>query len=144
MKYLLDTCVVSELVKPAPDHGVVEWLAQQDELALGLSALSLGELKRGIEKLAAGKRKTFLQKWLAENVIRRFADRVLPVSAEVGTRWGELQAQLETQLETKGKPMPAIDGLIAATALHHRLTLVTRNTRGMEASAVPLFNPWAA
>lgn len=140
MKFLLDTCALSELVKPAPDTGVLEWFARQDELSLTLSPLSLGELKRGIEKLATGKRKAFLQKWLAENVRQRFGDRVLPVTAEVGERWGELQAQLER----KGKPMPVIDGLIAATALHHRLTVVTRNIRDMEASGVPLFNPWTA
>lgn len=139
MRFLLDTCAVSELVKPAPAAGVLEWFAQQDELSLCLSPLSLGELKRGIEKLAAGKRKTFLQKWLTENVILRFGDRVLPVTAEIGERWGELQAKLEK----KGKPMPVIDGLIAATAIHHRLTVVTRNIKDMEASGVTLFNPWA-
>ena len=139
MRFLLDTCAVSELVKPAPAAGVLEWFAQQDELSLCLSPLSLGELKRGIEKLAAGKRKTFLQKWLTENVILRFGDRVLPVTAEIGERWGELQAKLEK----KGKPMPVIDGLIAATAIHHRLTVVTRNIKHMEASGVTLFNPWA-
>ena len=139
MKYLLDTCAISELVKPAPDAGVLKWFAQQDELSLCLSPLSLGELKRSIEKLAAGKRKAFLQKWLAENVIQRFGDRVLPVTVEIGERWGDLQAKLEK----KGKPMPTIDGLIAATALHHRLTVVTRNTKDMEASGASLFNPWA-
>lgn len=107
---------------------------------LCLSALSLGELKRGIEKLAAGKRKSFLQKWLAEHIVERFGDRVLPVSAEIGQLWGELQAQLDK----KGKPIPAIDGLIAATALHHRLAVVTRNTRDMEESGVALLNPWTA
>ncbi len=140
MKFLLDTCALSELVRPVPDTGVLEWFARQDELSLALSPLSLGELKRGIEKLASGKRKVFLQKWLAENVRQRFGDRVLPVTAEVGERWGELQAQLER----KGKPMPVIDSLIAATALHYRLTVVTRNIRDMEASGVPLLNPWMA
>lgn len=140
MKFLLDTCALSELVRPAPDTGVLEWFSRQEELSLTLSALSLGELKRGIEKLAAGKRKMFLQKWLARNVIERFGDRVLPVTTEVCERWGELQAQMER----KGKPMPSIDGLIAATALHHRLTIVTRNVKDMEACGVALINPWTA
>lgn len=139
MKYLLDTCAISELVKPAPDAGVLKWFAQQDELSLCLSPLSLGDLKRGIEKLAAGKPKAFLQKWLTASVIQRFGDRLLPVTVEIGERWGDLQAKLEK----KGKPMPTIDGLIAATALHHRLTVVTRNTKDMEASGASLFNPWA-
>jgi toxin FitB len=139
VRYLLDTCAISELVRPAPDTGVLEWFAQQDELSLCLSALSLGELKRGIEKLTTGKRKTFLQKWLTEKVIQRFGDRVLPVDAPVCLRWGELQAKLEKQ----GTPMPAIDSLIAATALQHQLTVVTRNTKDMEACGVNLLNPWA-
>ena len=140
MSFLLDTCAISEWVKPAPDPGVLEWFAQQDELSLYLSALSLGELKRGIEKLAAGKRKPFLQKWLTVNVIQRFGNRVLPPDADVCLRWGEMQAQLEKL----GKPMPAIDGLIAATALRHQLTVVTRNIRDMASSGVVLFNPWVA
>ncbi len=140
MRFLLDTCAISELVKPAPDPGVLEWFAQQDELALYVSALSLGELKRGIEKLTAGKRKTFLQKWLTENVTLRFGDRVLSLDAAVCLRWGEMQARLEKQ----GKPMPAMDGLIAATALQQQLTVVTRNTRDMDARGVALFNPWVA
>jgi toxin FitB len=138
VRFLLDTCAISELVKPAPDPGVVNWFAQQDELTLYLSTVSLGELKRGIEKLAPGKRKTFLQRWLTENVIKRFGDRVLPLGTQVCLRWGEMQAQLENE----GKPMPAIDGLIAATALHHQLTVVTRNTKDLEASGVALINPW--
>ena len=140
MRFLLDTCTISELVKPAPDPGVLKWFSQQDELALYLATVSLGELKRGIEKLAAGKRKTFLQNWLTENVIQRFGDRVLPLGSDVCLRWGEMQAQLEKQ----GKPMPAIDGMIAATALHHQLTVVTRNTKDVKASGVGLFNPWLA
>ena len=140
MRFLLDTCAISELAKSTPDRGVLAWFAQQDELSLYLSTLSLGELKRGVEKLAAGKRKTFLQKWLTENVIQRFGDRVLSLDAAVCLRSGELQAQLEKQ----GKPMPAIDGLISATALQHQLTVVTRNAKDMEASGAALLNPWAA
>lgn len=138
MRYLLDTCAISEFVKPAPDPGVLAWFARQEELSLYLSALSLGELKRGIEKLATGKRKIFLQKWLAESVIQRFSDRVLPLDADISLQWGALQAQLEKQCT----PMPAIDGLIAATALRHQLTVVTRNIMDMAASGVALFDPW--
>ena len=140
MRFLLDTCAISELVRPAPDPGVLKWFAQQDELTLYLATVSLGELKRGIEKLTTSKRKAFLQKWLTENVIKRFGDRILPLGADVCLCWGEMQAQLEKQ----GKPMPAIDELIAATALQHQLTIVTRNTRDMGGSGVALFNPWIA
>jgi predicted nucleic acid-binding protein len=138
LRFLLDTCLISELVRPAPDPGVLNWIAQQDESSLFLAAVSLGELKRGIEKLAAGKRKTFLHQWLTENVIQRFGDRILPLGADVCLRWGETQAQLEKL----GQPMPAIDGLIAAIALQHQLTVVTRNTRDMQASGAALINPW--
>jgi predicted nucleic acid-binding protein len=139
VNYLLDTCVISEFAKPAPNAAVLRWIAQQDEAALYLSALSLGELKRGIEKLDDGKRKTFLQNWLAKSVIPRFQDKIIPLDTAMCLRWGVLQAQLEKL----GKPMPVIDGLIAATALQHQLTIVTRNGKDIEASGAVLFDPWA-
>ena len=139
MRFLLDTCAISEFAKPAPNPAVLKWLAEQDELALYLATVSLGELRRGIVKLEGGKLKKFLQHWLTENVIRRFGDRILPLSLDVCVRWGEMQAQLEKQ----GQPMPVIDGLIAATALQHQLTIVTRNIKDMEASGAGLFNPWS-
>jgi toxin FitB len=140
VRFLLDTCAISELTKPAPDPGVLRWFAEQDERSLFLSALSLGELKRGIDNLATGKRKQFLQKWLAKNVIQRFGDRVLPLGEDVCLRWGEMQAKLEKQ----GRPVPAVDSLIAATALCHQLTIVTRNTKDMAACGAALLDPWAA
>ena len=139
MRFLLDTCAISEFAKPAPNPAVLKWLAEQDESALYLATVSLGELRRGIVKLEDGKRKKFLQHWLTENVSRRFGDRILPLSLDVCVRWGEMHAQLEKQ----GQPMPVIDGLIAATALQHQLTIVTRNTKDMEASGAGLFNPWS-
>lgn len=138
MKFLLDTCALSELVKPAPNSGVVKWYSQQDELSLYLPAVSVGELNRGITKLANGKRKSFLQKWLAEIVVKRFADRILPLDTETFVRWGELQARLDVQ----GAPMLAFDGLIAAVALQHRLTIVTRNIKDMQSSGADVVNPW--
>jgi len=136
--YLLDTCVVSEYAKPQPDASVANWLKTQDENSLYLSALTLGESKKGVEKLADGARKTRLRVDMIQGLLSRFEGRILPVDVEVCLRWGEMQAQLEKQ----GTPMPAIDGLIVATALHHQLTIVTRNTRDMEACGVALLNPW--
>lgn len=138
MKFLLDTCALSELVKPSPNAGVVEWFSQQDELSLYLAAVSVGELNRGITRLPAGKRKSFLQKWLNENVVKRFAERILSLDTETFMRWGELQARLDVQ----GAPMPAFDSLIAAIALQHRLTIVTRDVKGMQGSGVDVVNPW--
>lgn len=138
MKFLLDTCAIAELTKPDPHPAVVQWFVEQEEPTLYLAAVSVGELKRGVVRLDDGKRKSYLRNWLAESVIKRFDERVLPANVDVCLRWGEMQAELEKQ----GKPMPTVDGLIAATALHHQLTIVTRNTRNMEASGATLINPW--
>lgn len=138
MNYLLDTCVISELTKPTPSRVVTQWLAEQAEQTLYLSAPTIGELKRGVEKLDMGKHQTFLQQWLNTNVIERFAGRIIALDTDIALRWGVLQAQTAKL----GKPMPIIDSLIAATAITHDLTLVTRNTNDVEASGVKLLNPW--
>ena len=139
MSFLLDTCVVSELAKTSVDAKVRAWADSNSELEFYISALTLGELQKGAARLAEGAKKSLLLAWLHDDLIKRFADRVLPINQAVALRWGEMQAQLEKQ----GKLMPAIDGLIAATALQHQLTVVTRNTKDMEASGVALFNPWS-
>lgn len=136
--FLLDTCVLSEMTKPSPSPNVLNWLAAQNEMELYLCTITLGELKRGIEKLDAGKFQAYLKDWLEQRVIDRFAARTITLDAEVALRWGLLQAQTAKA----GKPMPVIDSLIAATALTHELTLVTRNTKDMDAGEVSLLNPW--
>ncbi len=137
-RYLLDTCIISEYAKLQPDANVADWLKAQDESSLYLSALTLGEAKKGIEKLAECARKTRLQAQMIQEILERFDGRILPADTDVCLCWGELLARLEKQ----GKPMPTVDSLIAATASFHGMTLVTRNTRDMEASGVTLFNPW--
>ena len=139
MSYLLDTCTLSEFGGAKPNARAVTWLDQQAESSLYIAAVSIGELKRGVAKLAEGKRKTFLQKWLTESVINRFGEHILSTSAEVWLRWGEMLARLDKL----GKPVPVVDALIAATALQHQLTVVTRNTQDMAACGVTLLNPWA-
>ena len=111
MNYLLDTSAVSELVKPAPDAGVTEWLAQSDEATLFLSVLTIGELQKGIAKLADGKRRTRLQSWVRRDLVDRFAGRLLPVDSQVAALWGALVGDSER----KGVPLPVMDSLIAAT-----------------------------
>ncbi|MEQ1600743.1 MAG: type II toxin-antitoxin system VapC family toxin [Methylophilaceae bacterium] len=138
MRYLLDTCVISEFTKPQPSPTVIQWLAAQDEFNLTLCTPTIYELKRGIERLEAGKRKTFLQLWLENNVIERFEQRLYNIDADVALCWGEMQSKLERV----GKPMPVLGSLIAATAIFHDLTLVTRNIKDFEISGVKLFNPW--
>lgn len=138
MSFLLDTCVISELAKPNVEAKVRNWALSNSEQDLYISALALGELQKGALRLPDGVKKSDLLTWLHHDLIKRFNKRILPFDGQVALRWGEMLAQLEKQ----GKPMPVVDGLIAATALHHQLTVVTRNTRDMEASGVALLNPW--
>lgn len=138
MRYLLDTCVISELVKAVPNPQVVAWINQQDEEKLYLSALTFGELHKGIAKLPSSKRKKTLHQWVEYELQERFGNRTLAFDAKVAKVWGEAQGASEKA----GRPMPAIDSLIAATGLAHDLIVATRNTADMEQSGVNLFNPW--
>jgi tRNA(fMet)-specific endonuclease VapC len=138
MRYLLDTCVISELIASQPDPAVVRWIDSVDEERLCLSAITIGEIKKGIEKLSDSKRKRTLAEWLEHDLLLRFEGRILPIDTWVMLVWGELTASLERQ----GRRMPAIDSLIAATALHSELSLVTRNEDDFANSGVALVNPW--
>jgi toxin FitB len=138
VKYLLDTCVVSELVRVRPNRQVVEWVDAQDEEHLFLSVLTIGELRRGIELLASGRKKTTLQNWLDRDLAERFEGRILDVDVEAAERWGTDGATAQRS----GRKIPAVDGLIAASAASQGLTVVTRNVKDIELSGVPVFNPW--
>jgi len=138
MSYLIDTCCISELVKKKPNPNVVKWFADQDELSMYLSVITFGELRKGIEKLPDSKKKKELNRWVNEDLSRRFKNRVLNITIEEVNKWAEILAAAEKD----GKPLPAIDSLIAATALVHDLSVVTRNTQDMEGSGVEVINPW--
>lgn len=138
MKYLLDTCVISELIKPKPDKNVISWITNQKEQSLYVSVLTFGEIQKGIEKCADEKRKQRLNLWVKNDLKKRFNHRILPISLTVANCWGKIQAQTEQ----KGKPMPSIDGLIAITGLVNDCVVVTRNISYMENSTVELLNPW--
>ncbi len=138
MSFLLDTCVLSEFQKPAPRPSVVEWLAAQEEELLFLSALTLGELQRGVSKLPRSRRRERLQAWLDSDLRDRFAGRILAVDDEVALRWGEVQAKVEAE----GMTLPVMDSLIACTALSHGLAVVTRNGGDFAATGVTLVDPW--
>jgi len=138
MKYLLDTCVISEIIKPKPDKNVISWLTNQDESELFLSVLTFGEIEKGIEKAPDKVRKKKLKLWVEEDLKQRFEGRVLPIDLKTTTQWGSLQGKSEQA----GKPMPAIDGLIAVSGLVNNCIVVTRNTSDMEQSTVELFDPW--
>lgn len=139
MRFLLDTCVISELVKREPQRAVTDWILSVEEEDLFLSVLTIGELQKGIRKLRASRKKKQLSEWLENDLRLRFEHRLLPISQDIAVRWGILQADLEKE----GMPMATIDSLIAATALEYNLTLVTRNVDDFKNSGVPLFNPWS-
>lgn len=138
MKYLLDTCLLSELVKKKPNSGVVSWLEKADESKLYLSSLTIGELQRGISKLPDNTRKETLQAWVNNDLASRFEGRIIGIDTEVAKAWGVMQGTGEQ----KGVVLPAIDSLIAATAMVHKLTVVTRNIKDLERCHVKVFNPW--
>lgn len=140
MNFLLDTNVVSEWAKPKPDLGVIRWLAEQDEDGLFLSVVTWAELRRGVERLAAGARRVRLEQWLDDDLAERFAGRVMGIDEGIANQWGRLLAASDAQ----GKRMNLMDGFLAATAVTSRLTLVTRNTADFEAAGCSVFNPWEA
>lgn len=137
--FLLDTNVMSELMKPRPDKHVVQWVDATSESLLYLSVITIGEVRKGIDLLGENEpRRIALQSWLDHDLRVRFGDRLLPFDAGVAERWGELEALARKRKLT----LPTIDAELAATALHHGLTFVTRNTRHIEPTGVPWFNPW--
>ena len=138
MKYLLDTCVVSELIAKEPDAKVIHWVDSFDDERAFLSVITIGEVKRGIEKLPPSQRKSEILAWFENSLLPRFDGRIIPIGIAVMLTWGELVARLEQQ----GRVLPAIDSLIAAIALNGGLTLVTRNTKDFVDTGVTLFNPW--
>ena len=137
MNYLLDTCLLSEFMKRNEDRGVVAWFEAQDDETLYISVLAIGEIRTGIAKLGTTKRSAELRSWL-DSVVVRFDRRILPFDVATANRWGDLKADLET----KGQPIPVIDSLMAATALEHDLTIVTRNEADFSATGVTVTNPW--
>ncbi len=138
MKYLIDTCVISELAKAAPNAKVASWAAQIDEEEFYLSSLTFGELHKGIYKLLPSKRRERLHQWVESDLKERFRNRIIAIDLKVAKVWGKIQGKSEVQ----GHPMPAIDSLIAATGVAYGLIVVTRNTPDMERSGVSLLNPW--
>lgn len=138
--FLLDTNCISELIRPRPERRVVEWIEATNEALLHLSVLTLGEIRKGVAELPRDVRRTRLESWLEIELQGRFAGRILAVDAAVANRWGVLAAESKR----RGKPLAVIDGLLAATALQHDLTVVTRNAPDFVQVNVPVFNPWDA
>lgn len=139
MRFLLDTCVISELLKNSPNENVIHWASRRHDETLFLSVLTIGEIQKGITKLPDSKKKEKLLFWIEHELTKRFYGRILEISEHVARIWGEILGRGEK----KGINIPAIDGLIAATGLAHKLTIVTRNVKDMEFSGASIFNPWA-
>jgi toxin FitB len=135
VSFLLDTNVVSEIARPRPERAVLAWFAAAADAQLYLSVLSLGEIRKGIDQLPAGARRALLTAWLEGDLPAWFGARLLLIDAAVADRWGRLLAASERSL-------PAIDSLLAATALVHDLALVTRNVSDFEIPGLEVVDPW--
>lgn len=138
--FLLDTNCVSELVRIEPEPRVLSWVGAADEMLLYLSVLTFGEIRKGATLLPASSKRTQLERWLEVDLPIRFANRLLPINGEIAEIWGAMAGHAQL----KGVTLPIIDGLMAATAKHHRLTVATRNVKDFSVWAVPVINPWEA
>jgi tRNA(fMet)-specific endonuclease VapC len=138
MNYILDTNIISELIAKQPNAQVIDWIDRRDPGTVYLTVITIGEIRKGIEKLPASPRKATITTWLETDLLLRFQGKILPITADVMLVWGELMGRLETD----GMPMAAIDSLIAAIALHGQYTLITRNEHHFKYAGIPLMNPW--
>lgn len=138
MSFLLDTNVISEWVRPRPHSGVIRWLAEADEDRVFISVISIAEVRRGLERMAKGRRRDRIAAWLCEDLPVRFAGRILPVDLAVAQAWG---VTIE-KARSRGIGLSVMDGFLAATAQARDLTLVTRNTRDFRDLGMPIFDPW--
>ena len=138
MKYLLDTCVLSELAAKLSNPKVVEFVDSLDPDDIYLSVITIGEITKGIEKLPKSKRKQELETWLKEDLLIRFEGKIISLDVDVLVAWGTLTGRLEAS----GRILPAIDSLIAATVLSHEFKLITRNVDDFTGTGIEIINPW--
>jgi len=135
VSYLIDTNVLSELVRPKPSPAVLAWFRGVPDDSLYISVLTIGEIRKGVESVASTARKEKLRIWLEHTLPDWFQERVLAIDEPVAERWGRLVAEVR-------RPVPAIDSLLAATALHHELRMVTRNVQDFTFPDLEVINPW--
>lgn len=139
MKFLLDTCVISELVKARPQTSVIEWIDSTKEEQIYLSSLTIGEIFQGIELIPNGKKKDKFLNWVNIDLLNRFQEKIIPITFEVAQKWGEISGVSEKA----GKKLPVIDSLIAATGITFSLIVVTRNIKDLERTGAKILNPWS-
>jgi len=137
LKYLLDTCVISEMVKPSPDKKLIRWVENEPSTSLFLSVITIGEIRKGLSKLPASRKKEKLTIWL-NMLLEEYSDRILAIDLTVAENWGEMQGRAEKE----GVVMPSIDGLIAAITYTNNMILVTRNETDFISANIPVINPW--
>ena len=137
MKYLLDTCVISELVKPSPDPLVLDWLHDIPSERLFISVITIGEIRKGLTKLPNSKGKDRLTEWL-NTLLEDYQDRIYTIDLTVAENWGVMQSKAEKS----GRPMSSMDSLIAAISYTHNSVLVTKNLSNFSTSNLPIHNPW--
>lgn len=132
--YLIDTNIISETIKKVPNKNVIKWLDKIDMHHIYLSVITLGEIRKGIEKINHESKKQALIQWLELDIIKQFGNRIIPVDFAVADKWGYLCSKSN---------LPAVDALIGATALVSNLKLVTRNTKDFEKiPSLEIINPW--
>jgi predicted nucleic acid-binding protein len=136
MSYLLDTNIISELVKHTPNERVLKWVDDINSETFYLSVISIGEIRKGVAGIQDPRRQQKISHWLEIELPDYFEERILNIDLKIADMWGQLQSK------TKGYTLPAIDGLIAATAQVHNLTLVTRNTKDFNHVSIKIINPW--
>jgi len=139
VSFLLDTCLLSELTRPKPHLNASRWFDEQDAASLFVSVLTIGEIEKGIAALPTGRKKVALSGWIA-TLRSTYADRLLPIDPAIAAIWGRVTARVERD----GGALGVVDGLIAATALHHGYTVVTRNVGDFRKTGVALLNAWQA
>jgi len=140
MRLLLDTNVLSEVTKPRPDEAVFKWLHGLDEDRTFISIVSIAEIRRGVALMDAGRKRDAVDEWLTYDLPQRFENRIIPVEGPVALAWGDLMALAKRS----GRGLASMDGLIAATAVAHQLTLATRNTKDFEGFGIDIIDPWTA
>ncbi|MBC8081564.1 MAG: type II toxin-antitoxin system VapC family toxin [Gorillibacterium sp.] len=138
MNILLDTNVISELVRKQPNNKVVNWIESSDESSLYLSVITLGELVKGIAKLRDETRVKLLERWVYHDLIHRFDGRILALDASVMVRWGRIQGHAARDNFT----LPVMDSMIAAIAIEHKMIVATRNTDDLIRCGADVINPW--
>ena len=140
MRLLLDTNVLSEVTKPRPDESVLKWLHGLDEDRTFISIVSIAEIRRGVALMDSGRKRDALGEWLEHDLPQRFENRIIPVEGPVALAWGDLMALAKRS----GRGLASMDGLIAATAVAHQLTIATHNTKDFEGFGIDIIDPWTA